>query len=62
MMHGFNLKCTFRKCVSPDLFMKWKEVEQIASTVILSDEPDSNVWQYNSNGVFVLVFIQHHLL
>lgn len=35
----------------------WLEVEQLASTITFSDEEDSLVWLFNSNGIYSTQFI-----
>ena len=35
----------------------WLDVEQLASTITFSDEEDSLVWQFNSNGIYSTQFI-----
>jgi hypothetical protein len=49
---GVNLKCTLRRTVDDRLERMWLEVMQIASTIIFSDEEDSMIWQFSSNGVY----------
>lgn len=47
-----NLKCTFRRSVHNRLFSLWEEVVQLASTIVFTDDPDSLVWQFSSNGIY----------
>jgi hypothetical protein len=49
---GNELKCTFRRCFDRRLLILWEEVSQLASTVYLSDEEDSLVWQFTSKGTY----------
>lgn len=49
---GSNLKCTFRRCVDGRLFNLWLEVVQLASTISFTDEEDSLIRQFNSEGVY----------
>lgn len=44
-----NLKCTFRKLVDNRLMSQWLEVEQLAATIVYSE--DSMVWLFQSSGV-----------
>lgn len=54
---GVNLKCTFRRTVGASLFTMWEEVCQFASTICFSDEEDSLIWQFTSNGIFSTQFL-----
>jgi hypothetical protein len=49
---GTNLKCTFRRGVDQRLMNIWLEIVQLASTISFSDEEDSLIWQFNSNGIY----------
>ena len=49
---GSDLKCTFRRCVYGRLYNLWLEVVQLASTIIFTDEEDSLIWQFNSQGIY----------
>ena len=49
---GNELKCTFRRTVGPALSRMWLEVVQIASTIEFSDNEDSLIWQFTSDGVY----------
>lgn len=35
---GHSLKCTFRRIVSDNLYRSWKEVVQVASTIVFTSE------------------------
>lgn len=48
---GTNLKCTFRRGVDSWLMNLWLEVVQLASTIVFTDDEDSLIWLFNSNGV-----------
>lgn len=52
MCDGVNLKCTFRRCVDDKLMNLWLEIVQVASTICFSDEEDSLIWKFTSNGVY----------
>ena len=49
---GVNLKFTFRRTVSAYVMRMWEEILGITSAITLSEEPDSAVWTFNSNGVY----------
>jgi hypothetical protein len=49
---GVDLKCTFRRTVSEDLYQAWLEVVELASTVTLTNEEDEMIWQFTSSGVY----------
>ena len=49
---GSNLKCTFRRTVSDDLYQLWLEVVELVSTVNLSDEEDEMIWKFSSKGSY----------
>ena len=51
---GNELKCTFRRTVSPTLSRKWLEVVQLASTIDLTGGEDNLIWQFTSDGFFYL--------
>ena len=49
---GTDLKCTFRRTVGSNLNRMWLEVIQIASTISFTDEEDTLIWQFTTNGVY----------
>jgi hypothetical protein len=49
---GTELKCTFRRTVSPELYRAWLEVVELVSTIILTDDEDSLLWQFSSQGTY----------
>jgi hypothetical protein len=49
---GMNLKCTFRRSVDERLFSLWEEIVSLASTVEFSEEEDSMIWIFSSNGIY----------
>ena len=49
---GENLKCTFTRTVDSNLEEQWWEVVQLASTINFSEEEDSLVWLFASNGIY----------
>jgi hypothetical protein len=49
---GTDLKCSFSRMGDENMLELWEEVCQIASTINYSDEEDSMVWQFSSNGRF----------
>jgi hypothetical protein len=44
------LRFTFRRTVNSRLMSQWYELEQIASSINFTDEPDNVIWQLNSIG------------
>lgn len=48
---GSNLKCTFRRTFSEEMYRSWLEIVELAATISLSDE-ESLIWQFSSNGVY----------
>jgi hypothetical protein len=48
---GIDLKCTFRRTGDIHMLELWEEVCQLASTISFSEEEDSLIWQFSSNGV-----------
>jgi hypothetical protein len=48
---GVNLRFTFRRTVDSHLLNQWEEL-QIASSIELTGEEDSVIWQYNSTGKY----------
>jgi hypothetical protein len=49
---GVNLRCTFRRTVGDRLEQLWSEVLQLASTIEFSEEEDSLIWHFSSNGSY----------
>jgi hypothetical protein len=49
---GQDLKCTFRRNVSEDLYQVWLEVVALVSTINLTDDEDEMVWLFNSSIVY----------
>ncbi|WVZ50554.1 hypothetical protein U9M48_001796 [Paspalum notatum var. saurae] len=49
---GENLKCTFRRTVSEEMFNSWLEVVQLATTIVLTQDEDSLIWQFTSSRVY----------
>jgi hypothetical protein len=49
---GKNLKCTFRRSVDNRTYRTWLEIVQLASTISFSDEEDTLIWKFTSNGVY----------
>jgi hypothetical protein len=47
---GMALRFTFRRTVNSRLMSQWYELEQIASSINFTDEPDNVIWQLNSIG------------
>jgi hypothetical protein len=49
---GEFLKCTFRGTVGERLMGMWEEVVQLATTICFTNEEDSLIWQFSSNGIY----------
>ncbi|KAJ1272904.1 hypothetical protein BS78_06G238600 [Paspalum vaginatum] len=49
---GENLKCTFRRTFTSELYNVWMEVVQLARTIVLSEEDDTLIWQFSSSGIY----------
>ena len=49
---GVNLKLTFRRNFNQKMIQQWLDLEQIASSLHLSNDCDSFVWTYTANGVY----------
>ena len=49
---GETLKFSFRRTVSPLLMEMWSDILSIAEDISFSNEPDSVVWKFTSNGVY----------
>jgi hypothetical protein len=47
---GANLRFTFRRTVDRRVLNLWYKLQEIASSIKFSEEPDSIVWKFNSNG------------
>jgi hypothetical protein len=47
-----NLRFSFRRTVNRALMIQWEELIEIASGTELTDEEDSIIWQYCSNGKY----------
>jgi hypothetical protein len=47
-----DLKCTFRRTGDIHMLQLWEEVCQLVSTISFSEEEDSLIWQFSSNGVY----------
>jgi hypothetical protein len=49
---GTELKCTFRRGFDTRLMNLWLEIVQLASTITFSEEEDTLIWQFRSNGIY----------
>jgi hypothetical protein len=49
---GTVLKCTFSRSGDTHMLDLWEEVCQIAATIAFSEEEDSMIWQFSSNGIY----------
>jgi hypothetical protein len=51
---GVSLKCTFRRCISEDLYQSWLEVVELVGTIQFTKEADEMIWQFNSSELILL--------
>jgi hypothetical protein len=51
---GVSLKCTFRRCISEDLYQSWLEVVELVGTIQFTNEADEMIWQFNSSELILL--------
>jgi len=49
---GVDLKCTFRRNVSEDLYQSWLDIVELVSTVQFTNDEDEMIWQFNSSGTY----------
>lgn len=49
---GVNLKCTFRRTVSQELYQCWLEIVELVATVQFTEEEDEMVWQFTTSGEY----------
>ena len=49
---GSEVKLTFRRTFTEEMITRWFELIGIVEGVCLSEEGDSLVWQYESNGIY----------
>jgi hypothetical protein len=49
---GNVLKCSFRRNLSPELYGVWLEVNELVSTIHLSNDEDSLIWQFSTKGTY----------
>jgi hypothetical protein len=49
---GTQLKCSFRRCVDRRFYQMWEELVSIAESLVLTDEEDDYVWQFNSSRIY----------
>jgi hypothetical protein len=49
---GENLKFTFRRTVSPTLYLRWMELIQIMRSVSLSLDEDMPIWEFHESGQY----------
>jgi mannosylglycoprotein endo-beta-mannosidase len=47
---GERLKLSFRRNFSSSLMERWRELEQIASSIFFSNDCDSLIWEYSTSG------------
>jgi hypothetical protein len=49
---GTDLKCSFRRTVSPALYNRWLELVSLISTIRLNADEDSPIWLFHSSGTY----------
>lgn len=49
---GAQLKFTFRRNFSPEMYHQWEELVGLASSIVFNAEEDSVIWQYESKGKY----------
>jgi hypothetical protein len=49
---GTSLKCTFRRCVSKEIYHSWLEVVELVSTIQLNNEEGEMMWMFSSSGKY----------
>lgn len=49
---GYNLKCTFRRCVDDRLKNMWLEVVQMGSTITFTEDEDALIWNFSFNVIY----------
>lgn len=49
---GVNLKCTFRRKFSSEMYQTWLEIVELVATIQLTNEEDDMVWHFSSNGIY----------
>uniref|UniRef100_A0A0A9B169 Reverse transcriptase zinc-binding domain-containing protein n=1 Tax=Arundo donax TaxID=35708 RepID=A0A0A9B169_ARUDO len=47
-----ELRVSFRRTFSTDMWQRWLELVEISSSIQLNDEMDSMIWQYEPSGVY----------
>jgi hypothetical protein len=48
---GVNLKCTFRRSMTEEMYQNWLDIVELAATVQFFEEEDELIWCFNSSGV-----------
>jgi hypothetical protein len=49
---GENLKFSFRRTLNSRIMQIWLELVEIARCILLTDEEDVMIWQFNSSGMY----------
>ena len=49
---GTELKISFRRTVSQDLYNRWMDLIELVSSSPFSDEADSPIWMFHPSGVY----------
>jgi hypothetical protein len=47
-----NLKCTFRRNISNELYHSWLDIVELVATIHFSDDEDEMLWMFNSSGIY----------
>jgi hypothetical protein len=49
---GVNLKCTFRRNISNELYHSRLDIVELVATIQFSNDEDEMLWQFNSSGIY----------
>ena len=49
---GVNLKCTFRRTMSDEMYQSWLDIVELVATVQFYEEEDEMIWNFNTSGVY----------
>jgi hypothetical protein len=49
---GVNLKCTFRRNISNELYHSRLDIVELVATIQFSDDEDEMLWQFNSSRIY----------
>jgi hypothetical protein len=49
---GQQIRGTFRRTFTEEMMMQWHELLVIANNIVLSEDEDQLIWQFETNGVY----------